>query len=110
MFEFILQNLPVIIGAILSSGGSIVAFWKWHSREVEKAFLKGKDEEKCLTRIENKADEAINNVKDVDKKLQETITKGDEHHGRMYDKLDSHAKILSEINASVSYIKGKLEK
>ena len=59
MFEWILPNLPIILALGTVVGGSTFGGIKLFNKKVNDACEKGKKEEACLKRIENKADDAL---------------------------------------------------
>lgn len=109
MFEILLNNLSLIIGILVVAGGSIFGAWKFHTSRVKNAFDEGKQEEICLTTIEGKADKAIELCKGLKKDRDEDRKNGDEHHRRLYDKLDDQNKVLATVQSDLSFVRGKLE-
>lgn len=107
MFEILTDNIQTITGTILGIGGTVFGMWKWHNRQVNNAFKEGKQEESCLQRIENKADDAIEGIKQTNAKLDKEIERAAEHHLRLYDKLDSQGKNLTQLMTDLSFLKGK---
>ena len=113
MFELViaevLTNLPAILGMLSVVGAGGYGLFKLHSNKVKSAYDKGKSEEKCLLRIEGKADDAITGLAKLTDKMEKELEDSRDHHTRMYDKLDSQDKKISEIMSNVSYIKGVIE-
>lgn len=109
MYDVIIENLNAIIPVGLLVAGTLWGILKYHKNKVTKAFKEGKAEEACLTKIENKADEAVKEVKKVKDQLVNAKEEGDEHHKKLYEKLDKHADILAKMHGDLSYVRGKLE-
>lgn len=109
VIEFILSNLPAILGIISVVGGSGLGMWKFHKNQVEKAFKTGKQEETCLNRIEQKADSALEGLKKVEETLSKEVEQARDQHQRIYDKIDKQGESISRISTDISYIRGKLE-
>ena len=109
MFEWIIENLPVLLALTTISGGSIYGGVKVFNKKVNDAYEKGKREEACLKRIEGKADDALTGLEEVKDTLSEETDNAKEHHLRIYDKLDQQTTQITDIQTSVSYIKGLLE-
>lgn len=107
MFEIIFENIQLIAGVLILLGGTVFGMWKYHKKQIDNAFAKGKQEETCLQRIEGKADEAIKEIKETNKVLSREIEKAAEHHLRLYDKIDRNDKTLAGIASDVSFLKGK---
>jgi len=109
MFEWISEFLPAILGIATIVGGSTYGGIKLVNRKINNAYEKGKMEEACLVRIEGKADDAIKGLEEVKDTLSEETDNAKEHHLRIYDKLDQQTNQITDIQTSVSYIKGLLE-
>ena len=113
MFEllgvWILSNLPTILALGTVVVGGVYGSMKLFNKKVSDAYNKGKSEEACLVRIENKADDAIEGLEEVKESLSKETEKAEEAHVRIYNKLDTQDNKISDIQTNVSYIKGLLE-
>jgi len=106
---WILSNLPTILALGTLVGGGTYGGIKLFNKKVNDAYQKGKMEEACLKRIENKADDAIAGLAEITDKVDEEVKTARDHHQRLYDKLDKQGEQIADIRASVNYIKGKFE-
>jgi len=106
---WILSNIPTILALGTLVGGGAYGGIKLFNKKVNDAYEKGKKEEACLVRIEGKADEALQGLSEITDKVDEEVEAARDHHQRLYDKLDKQGEQISDIRASVNYIKGAIE-
>lgn len=102
MIEQMAENAPVILGFIVLLGGTIWGIFKYNKKKIRDAYNDGVLETNGINKIEKKADKALLGVSNLEKKLKEEQESADEHHKRLYDKIDI-------ISKDVSFIRGKLE-